>query len=318
MSRPLRLEFPGAVYYVTARGNAGQQLFTDLEDGQRFTELLGQEIAQQRWLCHGFCLLEDHYHLLIETPEPTLARGMARLNMTYSQWFGRRHHRRGHLFEGRYHTKIIEKDIWLLALCRHVVLNPVRVKAVNRADLWRWSSYRPLAVGPESGGIRCPWLHTDWVLAQFDDDPRQKWQEYVAEGTAAPSPWRELRGGHYLGDETFLRGLAARIEGKSLDQIPAAAADPLRPTRNQIIRAVATAAGVAEHQATNRNDHPEIFRVAAYLLRRAANLPLREVATLGGVSPGRISQIQRDIEQGGGLANAATWASGLAASYLTR
>jgi len=190
----------------------------DVEDGQRFTELLGHEIAQQRWLCHGFCLLEDHYHLLIETPEPTLARGMARLNMTYSQWFGRRHARRGHLFEGRYHTKIIEKDAWLLALSRHIVLNPVRLNAANRADLWRWSSYRPLA----GAANPWPWLHTDWVLSQFTDDPHQQWQDYVEQGISAPSPWRELRGGHYLGSEPFLRKLALMVNGKSLDQVPSA------------------------------------------------------------------------------------------------
>lgn len=314
MSRPLRLEFPGAVYYITARGNAGQQLFTDVEDGQRFTELLAHEIAQQRWLCHGFCLLEDHYHLLIETPEPTLSRGMARLNMTYSQWFGRRHSRRGHLFEGRYHTKIIEKDRWLLALCRHIVLNPVRLNAVNRADLWRWSSYRPLASDDDTW----PWLHTEWTHAQFEGNTRQQWQDYVEQGLTAPSPWQALRGGHYLGSEPFLRALASMVEGKSLDQIPSAAADPLRPTRDQIIRAVAAAAGIIEANATNRVDHPEVFPVTAYLLRRAANIPLKDVAALGSVSPGRVSQIQRAIEDAGGLAVAAPWASDLAEAYISR
>lgn len=312
MSRPLRLEFSGAVYYVTARGNAGQPLFTDVEDGRRFTELLGREVAQQQWLCHGFCLLEDHYHLLIETPEPNLARGMARLNMTYSQWFGRRHARRGHLFEGRYHTKIIEKDRWLLPLSRHLVLNPVRLQAVNRADLWRWSSYRPLA----SGQGDWPWLHTEWVHAQFEGDVCRQWRAYVEEGLDAPSPWQTLRGGHYLGDETFLRRIAGMIDGKSLDQIPSAAASPLRPTQEQIIKEVAAAAGLSERDAIDRAQQPESFQVAAYLLRRAANVPLKNVAEMGSVSPGRISQIQREIEEAGGLAKAVPWASGLAASYL--
>jgi hypothetical protein len=237
---------------------------------------------------------------------------MARLNMTYSQWFGRRHARRGHLFEGRYHTKIIEKDAWLLALSRHIVLNPVRLNAANRADLWRWSSYRPLA----GAANPWPWLHTDWVLSQFTDDPHQQWQDYVEQGISAPSPWRELRGGHYLGSEPFLRKLALMVNGKSLDQVPSAAADPLRPTRDQIISAVAAAAGIREIDATNRVDHPEVFPVTAYLLRRAANLPLRDVAALGGVSPGRVSQIQRAIEDAGGLAVAAPWASDLAEAYL--
>ncbi len=314
MSRPLRFEFPGAVYYVTARGNAGQALFTDLEDGARFLDLLGREIAQQRWLCHAFCLLEDHYHLLIETPDPGLSRGMARLNMTYSQWFGRRHKRRGHLFEGRYRTKIVEKETWLLPLCRHIVLNPVRVEAVMRADLWRWSSYRPLAGGENPWA----WLHKDWVHAQFDGDPEQGWSRYVEQGQDAPSPWRDLRSGHYLGNEPFLAKLAAMIGGKPLDQVPSAAADPLRPTQARIIRAVADACALRVSDLSDRKAHPDAFRAAAYLLRRAANIPLREVAALGDVSQGRISQIQKEIEDAGGLTRAIPWAASLEETFLRR
>ena len=138
MSRPLRIEFPGAVYHVTSRGNAGRQVFSDADDGARFMGLLEREIAQQRWLCHGFCLMPDHYHLLLETPEPNLGRGMARLNMSSSQWFNRRHHAPGHLFQGRYRAILVEKGDALMALVRHVVLNPQRRGLVNHAALWRW------------------------------------------------------------------------------------------------------------------------------------------------------------------------------------
>jgi hypothetical protein len=106
------------------------------------------------------------------------------------------------------------------------------------------------------------------------------------------------------------------IDGKSLDQIPSAAANPLRPTQEQIIKAVAAAAGLPERDAMDRAHQPESFQVAAYLLRRAANVPLKNVAEMGSVSPGRISQIQREIEDAGGLAKAVPWASGLATSYL--
>ncbi len=314
MSRPLRLEFAGALYYITARGNAGQPLFTDIEDGKRFADMLGREIAQQRWICHSFCLLEDHYHLLIETPEPGLARGMARLNMTYSQWFGRRHKRRGHLFEGRYHAKVVEKELWLLPLCRHIVLNPVRTEAVLRADLWRWSSYRPLA-GEDSPW---PWLHTGEVLRRLDDETGETWKHYVSLGVGAPSPWRELRGGHYLGSESFLAGLAGMIDGKPLDQVPSTAADPLRPTRDQVIRAVADMCGLSRAALPDRRTNPDAFRAVAYLLRRAANIPLRDVAAMGDVSQGRISQIQREIEDAGGLARALPWAAALDEKFLKR
>ena len=164
MSRPLRIEFPGACYHVTARGNGGQQVFTGIEDGRMFLDLLGREIAQQRWLCHAYCLLENHYHLLIETPEANLGRGMGRLNMRYAQWFGRRHGRPGHLFQGRYKAILFEKQPHLLELSCHVVSNPVRARMVNRVDQWRWSSYRALATGQEVPD----WLTTADVLALLD------------------------------------------------------------------------------------------------------------------------------------------------------
>ncbi len=309
MSRPLRIEYPGAVYHVTARGNADQPIFTGLEDGARFLDLLGREIAQQRWLCHGYCLLENHFHLLIETPEPNLGRGMGRLSMTYSQWFNREHGRRGHLFAGRYKAILLEKDAWLLALCRHVALNPVRLGAVNRVDQWRWSSYRALAFG-EAEPV---WLTHDWVLAALGggEAARAAWRDYVDQGLEAPSPWGALRARHYLGGEAFLGGMAARLEGRSFDQVPRAAADPARPTAGRIIAAVAAAAGIEPGAVLDRRAAPQAFRAGVYLLRRAANLPLAEVAAMGGVSAGRISQIQRAIEDAGGLARAYPWAERL-------
>jgi REP element-mobilizing transposase RayT len=310
MSRPLRIEYPGACYHVTARGNGGQALFADIEDATTFLDLFGREVAQQGWLCHGYCLVENHYHLLIETPEPNLGRGMGRLNMRYSQWFGRRHRRQGHLFQGRYKAILFEKDPHLLELARHVVSNPVRVQAVNRVDLWRWSSFGALATGHDIPD----WLTTETILSHFDGaDPeaRSAWCDYVAEGTDAPSPWDGLRGGHYLGSEEFLRNLKDRITGQSLDQVPAAMADPTRPTSDQILKAVANAVDKPVEAILDRRAEPEPFRAAIYLLRRAGNVPLRDVAALGNVSPGRVSQIQREIEDTGGITQTFPWAKDL-------
>jgi REP element-mobilizing transposase RayT len=310
MSRPLRIEFPGACYHVTARGNGGQAIFTGIEDGRAFLDLLGREVRQQRWLCHGYCLMENHYHVLIETPEANLGRGMGRLNMRYSQWSGRRHARPGHLFQGRYKAILFEKERHLVELGRHVVSNPVRVNAVNRVDQWRWSSYRALATGEDVPD----WLAVGDVLGRLADDigtARAAWRDDVADHAQAPSPWDNLRSGHYLGSETFLRGLKAHIDGRSLDQVPSAMADPARPTAERVLAAVAGAARRPPDELLDRKRAPEPFRATIYLLRRAANLPLREVAAMGTVSPGRVSQIQREIDDAGGLAAAFPWAAGL-------
>jgi REP element-mobilizing transposase RayT len=310
MSRPLRIEFPGACYHVTARGNGGQALFTDIEDALMFLDLLGREVTQQGWLCHGYCLIEDHYHLLVETPEPNLGRGMGRLNMRYSQWFGRRHRRQGHLFQGRYKAILFEKNRHLLELARHVVSNPMRLQAVNRVDLWRWSSYGALATGDQVPA----WLATKTMLSlcgASDSESRSHWRDYVAQWPDAASPWEALRGGQYLGSEAFLRSLNYHIAGQSLDQVPSAMANPMRPTANEILTAVARTVDRPVDAVLDRRAEPEPFRAAVYLLRRAGNVPLRDVARLGNVSQGRISQIQREIEESGGIAETFPWAEPL-------
>src|SRR5215831_18440496 len=111
--------------------------------------------------------MPNHYHLLIETPQPNLARGMRHLNGVYTQRFNRRHGRAGHVFQGRYKAIVVQKDVHLLELCRYVVLNPVRAGLVEKVGEWLWSSYRATA------GHRSPpaWLRVEWLLAQFDHSP---------------------------------------------------------------------------------------------------------------------------------------------------
>lgn len=145
MARPLRLQFPGAVYHITARGNAWQAIVADDEDRRRFVGLLGREVNQQGWICYAWCLMDDRYHVLIETPAGNLVAGMRRLNQTYTQYFTRRHRRIGHLFQGRYRSLLVDKEHYLLELCRHVVLNVVRVGRVRSARDWReaWPATTP-------------------------------------------------------------------------------------------------------------------------------------------------------------------------------
>jgi REP element-mobilizing transposase RayT len=132
MARPLRLEFAGALYHLTARGNARGDIFLDDADRRLFLALLGKEIAQQGWCCYAYCLMSNHYHVLIETPEANLISGMRRLNGVYTQAFNRRHARVGHVFQGRYKAIVVDQDSYGLELCRYIVLNPVRAKRVKR------------------------------------------------------------------------------------------------------------------------------------------------------------------------------------------
>lgn len=296
MVRPLRLEFPGAVYHITARGNARQNIFLDDADRHRFLSLFAREVGQQGWRCYAYCLMDNHYHLFIETPEGNLVTGMRRLNGVYTQSFNRRHGKVGHLFQGRYHSVLVDRDNYLLELCRYMVLNPVRAKIVDKAADWPWSSYRATV-----GKIQPPnWLAVDWVLGQFGRSrvsARQAYKRFVTEGLDVASPWSELRGQIWLGGETFLARMERLAAGSPLEEVSDVQAHPARPTREDVLQAVGEVYDMDTKAITSRI-HQEAYKGAVYLLRRVANVPLKEVANLFNVSPSRISQIQKQAKAG--------------------
>lgn len=126
MARPLRLEFPNALYHITSRADRRENIYDDDTDRIAFLETLGKVIADYNWLCHSYCLMDNHYHLIIETLDGNLSNGMRQLNGVYTQTTNRRHSRSGHLFQGRYKAILVDKNQYLLELARYVVLNPVR------------------------------------------------------------------------------------------------------------------------------------------------------------------------------------------------
>lgn len=163
MARPLRLECPGAIYHLTGRGNARQKVFFTDADRELFLNTLTGVVSRYHWICRAYCLMANHYHLLIETPKTNLSIGMRQLNGIYTQSFNRRRKRVGHLFQGRFKAILVERESHLLELCRYIVLNPARVKGRARASTWNWSSYRPTAGLASVPGF----LSTDWILEQF-------------------------------------------------------------------------------------------------------------------------------------------------------
>jgi putative transposase len=220
MARPLRLEYPGGVYHVTSRGNARQRIYTSAADRQAFLAILASVVHRLHWLCHAYCLMDNHYHLVIETPEGNLARGMRQLNGVYTQWVNRNHHRQGHLLQGRYKAIVLDKESHLLEVCRYVVLNPVRAKRTRQAGQWPWSSYRA-TVGREAAP---DFLTVDWVLGQLSEERRtaqERYQVYVADGLGCASPWPALKGQVFLGAEGFVERHRRRLkEARKVKEIP--------------------------------------------------------------------------------------------------
>jgi len=299
MPRRLRIEFEGAIYHVMARGNARQKIVRDDADRRRLVEGLEHTVIRCGWELLCYVIMGNHLHLLLQTPRPNLAAGMQGFLSGYATWFGRRHRRPGHLFQGRYRAEMIEDESYYWTVSRYVHLNPVRAGLVARPEQWEYSSYP----GYRDPRRRQPWVAHDTLLAacqgEYGGDPVAAYVRFVNAGLTAPpeSPFREAFGGWILGSERFLdqlRGSSGLLS--SNPPLPEArqltALDPKR-----IFAAVAEFYGLDESTLSRRHD-PHLARaVAAWLCRRYTDAPLRMLAAPLGLSRGdSVPNLTRRLE----------------------
>lgn len=211
MARPLRLELAGGLYHVTSRGDRREDIYeTDL-DRVKWLSLLGEACKRFNWRCHAYCLMDNHYHIVIETAEANLSKGMRQLNGVYTQYYNQQHKRAGHVFQGRYKGILVEKDEYLLELARYVVLNPVRATMKKTPGAWKWSSYNAM-----TGKVSVqPWLEINWILAQFSRQQKravEKYIDFVRAGIGLPSIWSSLQNQIFLGTEEFVNKQKQHID----------------------------------------------------------------------------------------------------------
>jgi len=216
MARALRIEYEGALYHVTSRGNHQSEIFDDDEDRDIFLKILTDVVSHMGWVCYGYCLMSNHYHLIIETPHANLGKGMRQLNGVYTQTSNRRHGRVGHLFQGRYKAIIVDAEAYLLELSRYVVLNPVRAGMVKDVSEWPWSSY-----GAMTGEDDIPSLLSTGALLSHFSEQQAKAQElyatFVAEGVGRKSIWSDLKQQIFLGHDEFVVSAQGKGKGLCLD-----------------------------------------------------------------------------------------------------
>lgn len=233
MARPLRIEFPGALYHVTSRGNAQQNIFENDVDRRRWLSIFSKVCSHFNWVCYSYCLMGNHYHLLIETPEGNLSKGMRQLNGVYTQHFNRSHERVGHLYQGRFKAILVDKNSYLKELGRYIVLNPVRANLVENAQDWPWSSYRATT------GLtpRPDWLNTLRTLSAFGpkiDLATKKFIKFVSQGKDQASIWEALKHQIYLGDDIFVEDMLRRVSrNKNLAEVP-------RPQKRRLAKPIET------------------------------------------------------------------------------
>lgn len=214
MARPLRIEFPGALYHVTSRGDNKCTIFNSDKDREKFLSIYSEVSTRLQWITYAWCLMGNHFHLVVETPGPNLSEGMRVLNGTYTQYVNRFHGRSGHLFQGRFHSILIDRNAYFLEVIRYVVLNPVRAGLATSAQDWPWSSFRAMV------GLETPpeWLGLEFTLDAVSNCSGTREQQqvsfasYVANGMRdSRSPMENLKQQIYLGDDLFVAQAQEKI-----------------------------------------------------------------------------------------------------------
>jgi REP element-mobilizing transposase RayT len=271
MARPLRIEYPGAFYHVINRGNAGENIFKSKRDKVKFLEYLEKAVERFSIIIYTYCLMDNHYHMLMETPEPNLSVAVQWINVSYAVYFNRKHQRSGHLFQGRFKAILIDADEYLMLLSRYIHLNPVRAKIVETPADYPWSSYHAF-IGKEK---TLNWLETTWLLSQFGrrkKDAIRGYKSYVeeVEANALENPHKHLVGGLILGDTAFVSWvkeafLSVRDDEEEMPQLKELKP---KPSLETIVRVVCDEMRCSEEQILEKGRKKNIGREMAIFLAR--------------------------------------------------
>ncbi len=287
MARPLRIEFPGAVYHVMNRGTARQSVFRGPDDYETFLGVVGDCHARWGVEVFAYCLMGNHYHLCLRTPEGNLARVMRHLDGLYTQRFNSAHDRDGQLFRGRYKAIVVEADAYLAAVVRYLHLNPVAAKLARRPEGYRWSSHGAyMRTRP-----RPSWLNVKEVLEDFPS--RRAFHEFVSAGNEAALEdfYRAGRRSPVLGREGFRERLLRRVRQLSREH-PRHERRVVRPSAEKVLARVARTYGVkvSDVRRGRRGLENEARKVAMYLATRLCDLTLAEAAArFGRISYGTVA-----------------------------
>ncbi len=283
MARPLRIEFPGAFHHVMSRGNEKQDIYRTRQDRVKFLDYLESATVRYAAVIHCYCLMDNHYHLLIETPSGNLAQIMRHINGAYTSYFNTRHCRAGHLFQGRYRSVLVDVDAYCLALSRYIHRNPVRAEFSGSPADYEWSSYQAYL----GGKVAPQWLQTGFLLALIGDGhgDRKSYREYVESDDVISDEQYDniLNSRAIIGRKTFIEEvrrdcLATRTNSRDL---PAARELMRRPKIQQIFEAVACEISV---------DHRLAKKMTIYLCHHFSGCTLKEIGTYFGVGESAVSE----------------------------
>ena len=301
MGRPIRIEYAGALYHVTSRGNERKEIFLDDGDRIKFLEIFEDYHDRYGILVHAYVVMDNHYHVILETPKGNLLKVMHGVNGSYTGYFNRKYGRVGHLFQGRYKGIIVEKETYLIPLSRYVHLNPVRAGVVERPEQYQWSSYRGY-IGKVKEET---WVEYSWVLSGFGRDKmraRKKYKEYTEEGLGRgmESPLKKLPGQVILGGEKFIEEMRKLVSKRRLShEIVERKRFMEYPRIEKVVEAVAESFGVNGETILEKSGKGNKARRAAlYLSQRHTGLSNGEIARyFEGIQSSAVSKASSRLKE---------------------
>lgn len=287
MARPLRIEYPGAYYHITSRGNERKNIFRNNKDREQFLSYMRSAYLRYGAVIHAFCLMNNHYHIFLETPKGNLSQIMLHINGAYTNYFNIRHKRRGHLFQGRYKSILVEADAYAGELSRYIHLNPVRAAMVDKPDKFNWSSYQYYTGKKE----RPEWLTVDFILCYFDNgnvQARKKYQEFVIAriNIKSDSPLENTVASTILGSDDFI----ALIKDKYLDRNKR---DRSVPALKELMEIPDIAETYRKVEVLCNNDTSLSKKITVYLFHKYSDKRLKEIGEFFGIGESAVSDASR-------------------------
>ena len=305
MARPLRIEYEGAVYHVTARGSERGKIFFTKRDYEKFKEYLLEAQEKHGFILHSYVLMTNHYHLLIETPEKNLSRIMHHINSSYTTYTNIKRKRSGHLFQGRYKAIIVDKDNYLLELSRYLHLNPVRAKMTQRPEEYAHSSYRAFVSKTEESLVTTNTILD--MVANSTTDAKDCYRSFVesALGEELNGPVGKVYGGIVLGCDGFIKEVLNRLEEDQLASEEISNRKALQATMSteEIVTSICGQFGISRTEIMGMKDSAA-RNAGIYLLKKYSGASNKEVGELfGGMSYSAVTkafqrfkkQMEKDI-----------------------
>ncbi|MEW6456428.1 MAG: transposase [Acidobacteriota bacterium] len=291
MARPLRIEFPGAFYHITSRGIEKRKIFLNDKDYRIFLKLLKKMVERYSINLYAYVLMDNHYHLLLETRLGNLSKMMHDLNSSYITYFNKEYNRVGPLLQGRYKSILVEKDSYLLELVRYLHLNPVRAKLVDDIADYPWSSYKTY-IRREN----IPWLKREEVLSLFSENIEssiEKFNKFIMDGIRSPviNPFRNLKAQSFLGNDAFVNKMKSIFAKKKKKEI-----SPKKELKKLSPLPVVGIMNILNNEFKEKEKKIK-KKIAMYLLREINGLNLNEIKSFFGIHYSVISRHIKEIEK---------------------